>query len=263
MFSCLLPRSSFISLVFCTPPPFAQMGNVPEARRKLRFLTQRTQRGVYLPKAWLALGRLEEASGNVEWARSVYQQACAFGSNGYARPPSASSSATSPFSSSSSSSSGSGDGSSSSSSRTRGKKTSCKPGQEAGVALWQSWARFEELQGDAAARRLKHASSSSSQVDAYTGAYGGSGYWSHEPRTLASVEAKRGHMSGNGYGEDFYGSGYGNSQPPPGQADVYQACCDVYAEATTRFEDDAKLWWGWAAVEAKRGRHREVSMLNS
>jgi len=28
------------------------------------------------------------------------------------------------------------------------------------------------------------------------------------------------------------------------------ACGGVYAEATTRFESDAQLWCGWAAVEA-------------
>lgn len=222
------------------------MGNVAEARRGLRALTKRTQRGVFLPKAWLALGRFEEASGNVDWARSVYQQACAFGSDGYTRPSPGGSSSSSIFGSSSSTNNYSGRR------RSRGGRR-CKPGQEAGVALWQSWARFEELQGDAAARRLRHASSSSSYSS-----YGGSGYWSSEPRTLASVEARsqRSSQSGNNnYGDDDYGYGYGHQSP---QEDVYQACCDVYAEATTRFEHDAQLWWGWAAVEAKRGRHREV-----
>ena len=225
------------------------MGNVAEARRGLRALTKRTQRGVFLPKAWLALGRLEEASGNVDWARSVYQQACAFGSDGYARP-SPGGSSSSIFGSSSGTNNYSGRR------RSRGGRR-CKPGQEAGVALWQSWARFEELQGDAAARRLRHASSSYSS-------YGGSGYWSSEPRTLASVEARsqRSSQSGNNnYGDDDYGYGYGYGHQST-QEDVYQACCDVYAEATTRFEHDAKLWWGWAAVEAKRGRHREVVTLH-
>lgn len=252
--------SSYLAFRFPTIASLSfgeQMGNVAEARRGLRALTKRTQRGVFLPKAWLALGRLEEASGNVDWARSVYQQACAFGSDGYARPSPGGSSSSSSSSSSIFGSSSSSTNNYSGRRRSRGGRR-CKPGQEAGVALWQSWAKFEELQGDAAARRLRHASSSSSSYSSY----GGSGYWSSEPRTLASVEARsqRSSQSGNkNYGDDDYGYGYGHQSA---QEDVYQACCDVYAEATTRFEHDAKLWWGWAAVEAKRGRHREVVTLH-
>jgi hypothetical protein len=187
------------------------MGNVAEARRGLRSLTSRAHtQGVFLPKAWLALARLEETSGNVAWARSTYRQACAFGPSpgGGSRSPAAEARAT--------------------------------KGQEAGAALWQSWARFEEAQADDVARKQRSsrrgaaAAAAGTAPSAAGGARRRAGAWAGAPPTLAGAEAAA------------------------AAGDAYAACCGVYAEASTRFESDAQLWCGWAAVEAKRGRHREV-----
>jgi hypothetical protein len=168
---------------------------------------------------WLALARLEEGQGNVNECRLTYDQACKWWErqqqNGRGRRRTRSI--------------GSG-GINNNGNTANNNNNNNNRGGDGGVmnkrdawsrALWQSWARFEEVQGQV--QRIKSEKTAA-------------------PLPLVPDWSK-------------------TASTPPLAPDWSRSASEVYASATLHFEHDSGLWANWAKHESKAGNEHLVRVL--